>query len=254
MRDVYFIPSWSLNELSCSRVNERGIRALIAHMKCMFFYHKQQNRLISVVYLDAKVRLYALRILVCRRGQTKRVTPMKFNGCNLRKNARSRRTSSELWNRGSWHPNNKVVLEMIRQKHYGMDVNDNPKAQSCKSCALTKEWRDSSGRQLIKHSEQITTHSDTCEPICLQTYVGKIYFLTMTTTSQRYAETKLLSYQSDAMKNFFNYMAWLAKNIRQKVKRNLSGTPMSSCSRVIRWKIWELLERYLQLIALSQID
>lgn len=107
------------------------------------------------------------------------------------------------------HVNVNMFQRMIRHKHYGMDMNDNQKAQSFEACAVTEQCRAPSYEQLIKKSPKITVHIDMCVAISVQIYGGKCYFFTETATPHQYYDTKLLSYRSEATKHCLNFIVWL---------------------------------------------
>lgn len=73
----------------------------------------------------------------------------------------------------------------------------------------------------------ITKHAEVCGPMKTQTYGGKNYFLTLTTTPQRYVRVHFLNARTDVIEHFSNFVAWLERSTKKRLNRSIAITQES---------------------------
>lgn len=92
------------------------------------------------------------------------------------------------------------------------------KIQNCAACLQTKQKRAAAAAILIAESQNITIHADIYGVMSVPKFSGKKYFLYMIKAPPRYLKVHLIAKCCAVHENFVEFIAWLDRNARQKVR------------------------------------
>lgn len=214
LTNVHYIPDLKMNLLSCTRLDGDGITSVISRNRCKLFDRENKNSLLGSIPKRKSDGLYVTRIVMPKRITSAAVRLV----IKLRRDSDPNQTRECIWHKRMGHISQGVVRHMITDGRYGMK-RSKPQNVDCPTCTQTRQTKPPAIGKLIDDAQDITLYMDICGPFQKETYCGKQYFMTMTTTPHRYTNVQLMRTRDEAVQNCYDFIAWLDRNAKESVER-----------------------------------
>lgn len=108
-----------------------------------------------------------------------------------------------------------IIKQVMSDRRYCMTSTEF--AWNYTVCAEAKQSNAPATRSLLEESEIIAVHTDICGSIQIQSRGGNCYFMTMTTTPQRFTNVQMFRKRKIEAQCYYDHIAWVERNSRASV-------------------------------------